>query len=531
MEQVTSVVTHSRLTYQEEIPEFAYSWRPFACREMIYINAHSPRGRATLVVDPWNQRWIIGNDSVVQLLKRANGVTRFSALMRELLSTPEIVPPQTGYAALAQELSTAGLLFNCRDSHAASGGPVYNASPMTGLHLEVTNACNMTCEHCYVSSGHKLANELTLEEIRATIDMLPPFTGKRIALSGGEPAARKDLASIIDYCLERGHDVDVYTNGKKFPRRLADFIVERNRTSTRTVRVQLSLEGATETTNDAVRGRGSFKYALETLSLFQEIGLNRHVVIFVCITAHNIHELEAIVRLGEQYDVGMVVFSQWQKQGNASAIPWEGIAPSTEDWVKAGEFVLKYKNPRLRLYGNFFGDIANDPVERYSLSAPLFPKHRYYFNAFPRVSPIGAVWADQLWVDPTWILGNVRSNSLQSCFEKPQFQEQLNQMRNREIAECKTCMWKELCEGGSPGHTYAEYDGNMNHRDLFCGARVMWFEKFAVEQLKAVLGEDLHVDFRRPTPAEELARRDAGNRRTVALLRLSRSSEERRSAP
>ena len=503
--------------YWNPIPEWAYSWRPYANPDLIWIDADSDRGLASFVIDPWNQHWAVVREPAAKLLKRCDGLARFSQLLRDLPTNTE-APPQ-GYAALAEELAAAGLLFNCRDSHSASGGPVYNVSPVTGMHLEVTNACNMTCEHCYVSSGRKLSNELSLEEIKAVIDMLPPFTGKRIALSGGEPAARKDLPEIIDYCTAAGHDVDVYTNGKKFPRALGEHVLEINRRTPRTVRIQVSLEGATAETNDAVRGRNSFKFACESLAMFRELGLQQHVVIFVCLTAHNIHEMHALVKLAEEFDVGMLVFSQWQKQGNASGIPWASIAPSIEDWVAAGEFILNYRSPRLRLFGNFFGDIGNDPVERFNLDAPLFPKHKYFYNAFPRISPTGGVWADQLWVDPSWMLGNLRESSLQSCLETPKFYEQMQLMRDRKIAECESCQWKLLCEGGSPGHTYAEYDGDMNHRDLFCGARVVWFERFVLHQLRRILGESVHVQFRRP-PAQELARANQGHRSGLAILGL-----------
>ena len=501
----------------EEIPEFAYAWRPFACREMIYVDAHSSTERAAFVIDPWNQHWLVAREPVLALLRRADGLTRFSQILRELHTTPGLTPPPQGFVSLAAELADMGLLFNCRESHEASGGPVYNVSTVTGIHLEVTNACNMTCEHCYVSSGHKLSDELSLPEIMSIIDMLPPFTGKRVALSGGEPAARKDLDQIIVHCVDRGHDVDVYTNGKKFPRRLAQHIHELNQQSTRQVRVQMSLEGASAETNDAIRGQGSFNHALDSLALFKEKGMQQNVVLFVCLTAHNISELEQIVNLAERFDVGMLVFSQWQKQGNASNLPWSSLAPTDEEWVRAGEFIMRYRNPRLVLHGNFFGDITNDPVTRLNLDAPLFPKHRYFYNAFPRISPQGDVWADQLWVDAGWKLGNLRDSSLQECLESPAFYEQLKSMREREIAECNECMWKPVCEGGSPGHTFAEYDGDMNHRDLFCGARVYWFERFVRHQLERALGGPADVEFRRPAPSQ-LARANAGNRRRLVVF-------------
>lgn len=328
--------------------------------------------------------------------------------------------------------------------------------------------------------GKEAARELTLDQIHATIDMLPPFSGKRIAISGGEPVVRKDLLSIIEYAArDCGHAIDLYTNGWKFPSKVADRINELNNETGGMIRLQLSLEGSDAETNDAVRGKGSFDQALKSLEMFQRSGLNRSVVIFVCVTKNNIGQIDSLIELAERFDVSMLVFSQWQRQGNAAGTPWATIAPSMDEWVRAGEHLLKYNNPRLSVFGNFYGDLNNNEFGRFSLDRRLFPKHVYMYNSFPRISPNGDVWADQLWVDPDWTLGNVADGDLNDCFETAKFYEQLERMRSRKekISECRQCEWRDLCEGGSPGHTFAEY-GHMNEKDLFCDSRIYWFNRF-----------------------------------------------------
>jgi radical SAM protein with 4Fe4S-binding SPASM domain len=468
------------MTSAEHVPEFAYTWRPYANSKMIYKEIRGPAGPAYFTIDPWTQRWAILDTGGKNLLQMADGKRRLSAIIRSLESDATLAPPFTGYAQLAVSLQETGLLFANQAEHKVQGEPVYSKSDLTGLHLEVTNACNMSCTHCYVASGNKLPGELTLDEIYKTIDMLPPFSGQRVAISGGEPVVRKDLIRIIDYCVVKcGHQVDLYTNGWKFPENIAKQILEINTQHGDMIRVQMSLEGATSETNDAVRGKNGFAEALKTLKMFQRIGLNRSVVVFVCITRHNIDELDEIIALAEAHDIAMLVFSQWQKQGNASDTPWASIAPSLDQWVRAGEKLLAYNNPRLTIFGNFFGDLRNNEFGRYSLDRPLFPKHVYYYNSFPRVAPDGDVWADQLWVDRDWVLGNVRTDDLQDCFDKPSFYDQLGQFRDRisHIPECQKCEWRELCQGGSPGHTYAEY-GHMREKDLFCEARIYWFNRY-----------------------------------------------------
>ena len=467
--------------------------RPYANRKMIYKEIEHSGGTAVFIIDPWTQRWVIATLPVMEVLKLADGKNTISQISKSL-SNKGI--SETDVRIIVDELFEQGMLFGNNAEHTSTGLPVYNKSDITGFHLEVTNACNMVCEHCYVSSGKKMANELTLDEIKKTIDMLPPFSRKRIAISGGEPTVRKDIAEILKYCtLECGHDVDLYTNGRFFPENLAKQIIDINsQPDGGKVRIQMSLEGATEETNDKIRGPGAFRDALKTLEKLRRLGLNRQVVLFICITKHNVAEIDLMISLAEQYDVSMVVFSQWQRQGNAKDTPWQSIAPTKEEWVAAGEKILKYDNPRLMVFGNFFGDLNNNPYGRFSLESRIFPKHIYFYNAFPRITPEGDVFADQLWVDPTWILGNVRERDLGEFFETPKFYDQLSQFRVRteKIDECSRCEWKELCQGGSPGHTYAEY-GHMDKKDLFCESRIYWFNRFIEYQAKKTFGDNAKI--------------------------------------
>ena len=475
----------------EFIPDYAYGWRPYANEKMIYKQIQAPHGPVYFIIDPGTQRWIIGDEPIPSFLKLSDGRRRLSEIIRILSTDPDLAASPNGFVSIAQELQEAGILFNNKPEHQESSLPVYNKCEPVGLHLEITNACNMTCTHCYVSSGRKLPNEMTLEEIYKTIDMLPPFSGKRIAISGGEPAVRKECADIVEYCVvECGHDVDLYSNGKKFPKRLAERILDINQRSTTQVRLQISLEGATPKTSDSVRGEGSFDETMKTLDMFKTIGLNRSIILFVCLTKFNLHEVDELIKIAKYYDVSMLGFSQWQKQGNAINTPWASIAPTTEEWVAIGDKLLSYDNPRLKVFGNFYGDLHNCTQQTgFDLDNPLFPKHVYFYNAFPRVTPEGAIYADQLWVDPNWILGHIQQDTLDECFDSPKFYEQLEQMRKRtqNILDCQACEWRSLCEGGSAGHTYAEY-GHMDEKDLFCEGRIHWFNKYVNHQIEKAFG-------------------------------------------
>jgi radical SAM protein with 4Fe4S-binding SPASM domain len=477
----------------EQILSNANVWRPYANQEMIFKFIDKVQGETTFIIDPWTQRWIIAKEPVMFFLKLADGYHSLTDIAKIINSGLKFELNVEDIAIIAIDTLTSGMIFNNKSEHQEFGFPVYNKCEPIGVHLEITNACNLKCAHCYVSAGKKLPNELTLEEIYKTVDMLPPFSNKQISISGGEPALRKDCINIVEYCAVKcGHNVDLYTNAVNFPQMLIDRIVEINKQERcGKVKIQVSLEGATPSTHNLVRGKGSFEATIQTLEEFSKVGLNRSTVLFVCMTKNNIHEVDQLIKLAEDIDVAMLVFSQWQKQGYASDTPWESIAPKTEEWVSLGEKLLKYSNSRLSVHGNFYGDLNNNLLGRFSLDGPFFPKHLYFYNSFPRITPQGDVLADQLWVDSDWFLGNIRDVRLDECFDSPKFYDQLDQMRQRteNIEECQTCEWQALCKSGSPGHTYAEY-GHMNEKDLFCESRKYWFNRFVEHKVDKFLNEE-----------------------------------------
>lgn len=449
-----------------------------------------PAGRAAIVIDPWTQRWAVVASEAVPLLRLADGAKTLQQVAERAMQCGLAdYADQEVIRGLLEQLRDAGLVFSTRQHHAVSGHPVYSQTEIQGLHLEITNACNLACLHCYVSSGTKLPNELSTAELRSVIDQLPPFSDRVLAISGGEPAVRKDCMELVEYAVcERGLRVDLFSNAYKFPRKFAERLAAINEVGPGSVRLQVSIEGATAATNDAIRGDGVLAQIDSSMQMFRQLGLSRSLRVFACITSANVREVPAMVELAERWGVGEISFSQWQRQGNAAETPWETIAPTTEEWCRAGEYVLSYSNARLSVSGNFFGDLNNDTRGRFSLDAGLFPKHLYAYNAIPRVSPDGQIFADQFWTEPGWSLGNIRDMSLQEAFETPRFHEQLAAMRDRRntVGRCRSCPWLDLCECGSPGHTHAEY-GDLNHPDLFCEPRMYWFERYAEHQIDLAL--------------------------------------------
>ncbi|OPJ59288.1 putative heme d1 biosynthesis radical SAM protein NirJ2 [Clostridium oryzae] len=63
----------------------------------------------------------------------------------------------------------------------------------------VTNSCNMYCEHCYRDAKDKAQGELTLAEGKKLLEEIAAAHFKVIIFSGGEPLMRPDIYELIQY--------------------------------------------------------------------------------------------------------------------------------------------------------------------------------------------------------------------------------------------------------------------------------------------------------------------------------------------
>ncbi len=85
--------------------------------------------------------------------------------------------------------------------------------------IEVTQACNHACVHCYnYWSEHRAAvnvrGSLSRSEILRHVGRIRRVTRlKSVAISGGEPLIRRDTAGIVNDLSNEGLDVTVITNG------------------------------------------------------------------------------------------------------------------------------------------------------------------------------------------------------------------------------------------------------------------------------------------------------------------------------
>jgi MoaA/NifB/PqqE/SkfB family radical SAM enzyme len=168
------------------------------------------------------------------------------------------------------------------------------------VHLEVAASCNLTCTHCFAGELPRREHRLSLDRLDRLFGELSAVGSFRLGLTGGEPLLRHDLFDIIDLATNHGLHPCVTTNGLLIDEEVARAFGERD-----LVWLNVSLEGATAESNDAVRGAGTFDRVLERLAV-----LRRHATFTLAftITSANADEVAACVRLSERVGASTAVF-------------------------------------------------------------------------------------------------------------------------------------------------------------------------------------------------------------------------------
>ena len=86
------------------------------------------------------------------------------------------------------------------------------------IQWDSTNACNLSCEHCYHSFEDEDNTQMDLIQTKSMLDNLKETTERwnfkpAFNISGGECTTRKDLNDIIQYSVSNGIETRLLTNG------------------------------------------------------------------------------------------------------------------------------------------------------------------------------------------------------------------------------------------------------------------------------------------------------------------------------
>ena len=123
------------------------------------------------------------------------------------------------------------------------------------VEISITGSCNLRCAYCSHFTGPGDVNaDRPLEAWLQFFEELGRACVMDVTLSGGEPFVRPDLREIIRGITANHMRFSILTNGTLIDTETAAFLASTKRCNN----VQVSIDGAIDTTHDAFRGQGNF---------------------------------------------------------------------------------------------------------------------------------------------------------------------------------------------------------------------------------------------------------------------------------
>jgi mycofactocin biosynthetic radical S-adenosylmethionine protein MftC len=313
---------------------------------------------------------------------------------------------------------------------------------------EVTSKCNLKCRHCLSADMREtIASELDFDQCRTFIDELDRMEVFQINFGGGEPFLRQDFCDILDYAHFKGITTCVSTNGTMLDENLVKRLG-----GMKLVRIQVSLDGATPSTNDAIRGSGTFERILEGIALLSRQRF-RHLSINTVVTRANFGEIEQLCQLAHRYAV-KTRLSRYRPAGDAKRV-WQEFHLDNAQLAWLSDFLSAHHDV---LTGDSFFSITKE--DRLDLSMNMCGAARMTCS----VLPDGSVYPCAFLCDDQFKGGNILHESLDGIWLHA---ASFNAIRAIRVEACEGCGRFSLCHGGCPAVAYY-FAGSLNQPDPEC---------------------------------------------------------------
>lgn len=316
------------------------------------------------------------------------------------------------------------------------------------LQIEVTNACNLRCSHCYLPDHHN-ADALDLSSwlgvLGAFFSLCRSLRRSPIlAISGGEPLLFRPLTKLIAFARKHNPrmEIIVLSNGTI----LTDKTIETLKIYD--VSLQVSFDGANETTHDAIRGRASFEKTRAAATKAADRGIK--VDINVILSKRTVPHIRALYQLSKSIGASRLKFTRYIATGHAKDAkqlllePNELRAAFSSILACSKEYSIPTNTdlPLLHLIDSKFGA---------SMGAghAITITHQGDVKVTPKSE---------------FVVANIKNKSLEDIFLRDNF---FRKLRNPKAFECYECRYFRNCGGGDKNVVFSE-TGSFFSKDPGC---------------------------------------------------------------
>jgi len=320
------------------------------------------------------------------------------------------------------------------------------------IQLDITNACNLDCRHCY-QSAHSGGGDLSIRDWREILDQYHKLSEKlcltpNFFISGGEPTISPIFPDILSELSSRwpAADIALLTNGTA----LSDGIVAE--VLRYKVDVQISVDGPDSEKHDYIRGAGNFEKSMQGLKALQRAG--RNAIFQAVLSNRTVPWIPDFFEMAKRAGAAVMNFTRFVQQGKGKSLCEQGgdrpihglelkkayieiISASKESGISTGTNLPLFTliAPELGAHGKFgFQGLVIDYQGNLKVSS------RADFR-----------------------VGNILKSGLDDLFLNHAVMKRL---RTNNIEVCGVCQFYDRC-GGDRNASYATY-GSFFKKDPGC---------------------------------------------------------------
>ncbi len=320
------------------------------------------------------------------------------------------------------------------------------------VQLDITNACNLACTHCY-HHHHSNLGAISLANWEQILESVSRFLDKyrfspRFMLCGGEPTLSPLLRPIVSILRSKwpNSEIMVLSNGTIIKDSIIGFL------NTGPLSFQVSLDGPDAERHDRVRGKGSFNKSIQGIHKLIDAGIP--VSILSILSQRTSPWIGDYFSLANQLNVSAQNFTRLIAEGHGKKLVEGG-----DDRPLAGEALRKA-----------FSDIVIHSA-LYQVSTNT--DQPLYALLDERLGSSGLFAYDALIIDykgnvkatsrSDLVLGNLLDSDLEQIYLNDPI---MRKVRNGDIDACRSCTLYSRC-GGDRNAAYAEF-GDFTAKDPGC---------------------------------------------------------------
>ncbi|MGI6453449.1 MAG: putative heme d1 biosynthesis radical SAM protein NirJ2 [Syntrophomonadaceae bacterium] len=317
----------------------------------------------------------------------------------------------------------------------------------------VTNLCNMFCDHCYREAGSQLADELTTAEAQKMIREIKKAGFKIMIFSGGEPVMRPDLFGLGRLAADLGLRVVLGTNGTLLTRG-----VVRELKKAGFMAAGVSLDSLDPAKNDSFRKlKDAYNLTIKGMENLKAEGLPFQI--HTTVMDWNVGELEQITDFA--VEIGAMAHHVFFLVPTGRGAEIEEEALRVKEYERTiNRLMEKQKNTNIEIKPTCapqFMRVADKKGIPVRFSRGCLAGISYCI-----ISPKGDVQPCAYLNIP---LGNVKDKPFDQIWHENQMLRELRTMDYK--GKCQACNYKLNC-GGCRARAYYYSDGDYMAEDSWC---------------------------------------------------------------